>query len=143
MFEPVEIANRIKQIAKENNTTVKSICSDSGVGEKFVSNMGGKNGSYPQSDKITKIADYLHVSVDYLLGRTDIPTSTYSINNKNTTINGTQANVINNTSDITNNEIKILELFKHLTPTQQGELIGRAKMMIEQNESVFSKEDAG
>lgn len=143
MFEPVEIANRIKQIAKENNTTVKSICSDSGVGEKFVSNMGGKNGSYPQSDKITKVADYLHVSVDYLLGRTNSPTGTYSINNKNTTINGTQANVINNTSDITSNEIKILELFKHLTPTQQGELIGRAKMMIEQNESVFNQEDAG
>lgn len=115
MFEPVEIANRIKQIAKENNTTVKSICSDSGVGEKFVSNMGGKNGSYPQSDKITKVADYLHVSVDYLLGRTDIPTSTYSINNKNTTINGTQANVINNNVVSDNITEEFFRLFEKLS----------------------------
>lgn len=115
MFEPVEIANRIKQIAKENNTTVKSICSDSGVGEKFVSNMGGKNGSYPQSDKITKVADYLHVSVDYLLGRTNSPTGTYSINNKNTTINGTQANVINNNVVSDNITEEFFRLFEKLS----------------------------
>lgn len=43
-----------------------------------------------------KIADYLDCSVDYLLGRTDAPTSTYVIRNNNTTISGTQANIINN-----------------------------------------------
>ena len=45
---------------------------------------------------LAKIADYLDCSVDYLLGRTDTPTGTYSISNSQTTINGTQANVIHN-----------------------------------------------
>ena len=45
---------------------------------------------------LANIADYLNCSVDYLLGRVDTPNGTYSINNHNTTVNGTQANVINN-----------------------------------------------
>lgn len=44
---------------------------------------------------LANIADYLNCSVDYLLGRVDTPNGTYSINNHNTTVNGTQANVIN------------------------------------------------
>ena len=71
MFYPSEIAERIKMLAKEKHTTVKDVCKGSGVGEKFVSNMGGINGSYPQSDKIAKVAFFLDVSVDYLLGRTE------------------------------------------------------------------------
>lgn len=47
---------------------------------------------------LAKIADYLDCSVDYLLGRTDTPTGTYSISNSQTTINGTQANVIHNST---------------------------------------------
>lgn len=47
---------------------------------------------------LANIADYLNCSVDYLLGRVDTPNGTYSINNHNTTISGTQANVINNTA---------------------------------------------
>ncbi len=86
-----------------------------------------KNGTMPKGDALLLLSDYFNCSTDYLLGREQ--------NQKNISPSLD--------SDITNNEIKILELFKHLTPTQQGELIGRAKMMIEQNESVFSKEDAG
>lgn len=69
MFTPSEIAKKIKQCAKEHEITVKYLLQQAGVGEKLVSNMSGKNGSYPQSDKLVKIADYLNVSVDYLLGR--------------------------------------------------------------------------
>ena len=76
MFEPYEIAERIKLYAREKNMTVKSLLKDAGVGEKMVSNMSGKNGSYPQSDKIAQIAKILDCSVDYLLGRTDNPNVT-------------------------------------------------------------------
>lgn len=68
MFKPSEIAERIKILAKEKNTKVKDVCKGAGVGEKFVSNMGGSSGSYPQSDKIAKVALFLDVSIDYLLG---------------------------------------------------------------------------
>lgn len=37
--------------------------------------------------------------------------------------------------DFTENEQRMLGLFKELTPTQQGEIIARTEMMIEQNEA--------
>lgn len=126
MFTPFEIAERIKLCAKEHGITVKSALKEAGVGEKMVSNMGGKKGSYPQSDKLAQIADYFNCSVDYLLGRGQ------SKKNDEPSLYGS----------MTINEITILELFKALTETQQGEIIGRAKMMIEQNESVYKQEDA-
>ncbi|MDE7093301.1 MAG: hypothetical protein K2O52_00150, partial [Oscillospiraceae bacterium] len=44
-----------------------------------------------------KIADYLDCSVDYLLGRSTAPNvNNNTISNQDTTISGTQANVINN-----------------------------------------------
>lgn len=32
-----------------------------------------KNGTIPSGETLAKIADYFHVSVDYLLGKTDVP----------------------------------------------------------------------
>lgn len=82
-----------------------------------------KNGTIPKGDALVLIADYFNVSVDFLLSH-----------EKND----------NNSSNILNTNKKIiLELFDYLTDTQQGELIGRAKMMVEQNESVFRQEGAG
>ncbi len=43
----------------------------------------------------------------------------------------------------TDNEIRILTLFRLLTLTQQGELIGRAEMLAEQNEEAYKQEDIG
>ena len=126
MFTPSEIAKKIKQCAKEHGITVKYLLQQAGVGEKLVSNMSGKNGSYPQSDKLVKIADYLNVSVDYLLGISDNP-----------------VRASNAPSNLSTNELTIIELFGSLSDTQQGELIGRAKMMFEQNDSVFRQEGAG
>lgn len=42
------------------------------MGKNLFDNM--KRGTIPSVEKIHKIADYLNVSVDYLLGRTDNPT---------------------------------------------------------------------
>ena len=80
--------------------TVKSLLKDAGVGEKMVSNMSGKNGSYPQSDKIAQIAKILDCSVDYLLGITDNPhiTADTYINGNN---NGVQAINNGNNSNLT------------------------------------------
>ena len=71
-----------------------------------------KNGSIPSGEKLVAIADYFGCSVDYLLGR----------DNKSSP------------SGLTENEQTIVKVFKALTDTQQGEIIGRAKMMAEQND---------
>ena len=44
---------------------------DSGLSKNVLDNM--KKGSMPSVDKVAKIADFLEVSVDFLLGRTPIP----------------------------------------------------------------------
>lgn len=54
-----------------------------------------KSGTIPNGETLIEIANYFKCSTDYLLGRVDTPNGTYSISNRNTTVNGTQANVIN------------------------------------------------
>ena len=44
---------------------------ESGAGKNFIANM--RKGSMPSADKFMALADYLDCSVDYLLGRTDVP----------------------------------------------------------------------
>lgn len=73
-----------------------------------------KNGKIPNGETLIKIADYLDVSVDYLLGRTDTP-NTYSISNQDTTINGTQANVINNTEKQDEMTEELVKAFKSMS----------------------------
>lgn len=45
--------------------------------------------------------------------------------------------------ELTENEKAIVDIFKNLTETQQGELIGRAKAMAEMNEDLYKQEDIG
>ncbi len=107
------IASRIKTQAKQKNISVKDILSFYAIDKNLLNKLS--KGKDTSTQNIYKIADYLHVSVDYLLGRTDIPTSTYSINNKNTTINGTQANVINNNVVSDNITEEFFRLFEKLS----------------------------
>ena len=51
------------------NTVAKAIGVSTATATKW------KNGTIPNGETLTKIADYLDCSVDYLLGRTDNPES--------------------------------------------------------------------
>ncbi len=51
------------------NTVAKAIGVSTAIATKW------KNGTIPNGETLTKIADYLDCSVDYLLGRTDNPES--------------------------------------------------------------------
>lgn len=63
---------RIKELCTERGITINKLESDLGVGYSSIQKW--KNTSSPSMDKIAKIATYFNVSVDYLLGRTDIRT---------------------------------------------------------------------
>lgn len=71
MYNPVQIADRIKTRAKQQKKTLKSVLSACGLGINTVSNI--KNGKEILYLNFARIADELNCSVDYLLGRTDNP----------------------------------------------------------------------
>ena len=70
MYNSSKVAERIKNTAKKRNVSMKQLLSDVGLGFNTMSNM---QTTMPKADNLAKIADYLDCSVDYLLGRTDVP----------------------------------------------------------------------
>lgn len=72
MYSSVNIANRIKSVSKSKGLVLKDVLADCDLSKNAISSMLS-GGSMPKSENLAKIADYLGVSVDYLLGRTDNP----------------------------------------------------------------------
>ena len=67
-----ELAICIKEVAKFKKISIGKMLSDCDLSINTLSSMQA-GGYYPRLEAITKIADYLDVSIDYLLGRTDKP----------------------------------------------------------------------
>lgn len=63
-----ELAKTIKEIAKGKNIAIGTLLSDCQLSRNTLSSMQS-GGYFPRLEAISKIADYLGVSVDYLLGR--------------------------------------------------------------------------
>ena len=72
MYTAQQTAERIKSRAKEKNVLIKSMLEDCELSKNALSSMLSR-GSWLQANNLAKIADYLSCSVDYLLGRTDVP----------------------------------------------------------------------
>ena len=71
MYNSQTVADRIKKAAKDKNFKLKTMLSDLQLGINLISQIA--NGSSVTASNLSKIADYLDCSVDYLLGRTDDP----------------------------------------------------------------------
>lgn len=67
-----EIAITIKEMTKSKKIAIGKMLSDCDLNINLLSTMQS-GGCFPRLEAITKIADYLDCSVDYLLGRTDVP----------------------------------------------------------------------
>jgi hypothetical protein len=65
-----QMIKKIEASAKQRGVSRTKLLQDCGV-RSYVDNL--KKGRLPKVDTISKIADYLNVSVDYLLGRTENP----------------------------------------------------------------------
>lgn len=74
MYEAINIAQRIKHLAKGKKVQLKIMLEQCNLSKNTLSSMLS-GGSTPKSENLAKIADYLDCSVDYLLGRTDNPNS--------------------------------------------------------------------
>jgi transcriptional regulator with XRE-family HTH domain len=62
--------DRIKELAKKQGLSINLLEEKLGYSRNTIYNL--KN-SKPSTERISEIADYFHVSTDYLLGRTDNP----------------------------------------------------------------------
>ena len=72
MYNAQKTAMRIKDQAAKKNILIKDILAACGLSKNALSTMQSR-GSWLQANNLAKIADYLDVSVDYLLGRTNNP----------------------------------------------------------------------
>lgn len=66
----MNIVERIVMLAKQEGISITSLEAKLGISRGIIKSWMT---AQPTADKITKIANYFHVSVDYLLGRTDDP----------------------------------------------------------------------
>jgi transcriptional regulator with XRE-family HTH domain len=68
MYDVNKTVSIIKTTAKEQGITISTMLTDIGINKNTLSSMSSR-GSWVSSDTLAKIADYLGVSVDYLLCR--------------------------------------------------------------------------
>ena len=61
---------RIRKLCKDRNITIKKMSEDLDIGTSLIRKW--KTTTSPSIDKIKTIAEYFDVSIDYLIGRTDI-----------------------------------------------------------------------
>ena len=114
------ITERLFLVLSNKNLSQKEFAKAINVNEKTVS-AWKKNNSLPSADKISDISDFLNISLEYLLTGQEKSPPSY----------------------LTENEQKLIDSFKSLTPVQQGEIIGRVQLMAEQNEILYRKEEIG
>lgn len=128
MNNPQQIAELIRMQTTLQKISIRQMLKEIGLGVNSLSHLD--NGSMPKADNLGKIADYLGVSVDYLLGRTDTPTGYSDIKNSFTVGNGsTQTigsnNTINTNQDINVYEREVLSILRSLSPKEQMKLLGQ------------------
>lgn len=66
---------RIKELAKQQGISLSKLNDAAGLGTNSIYHWKTKT---PSTESLSKVADALHVSVDYLLGNTDNPSPTRS-----------------------------------------------------------------
>lgn len=64
----MSFTDRTRAILEDRNISINKMLKDLGLGSGAFASWEA-NGRYPRADIVSKISDYLGVSVDYLLGR--------------------------------------------------------------------------
>lgn len=62
------LIDRVKEVSKKNGYSLTEVAIKAGIGEKSIYAWKDRE---PTVETLRKVADVLHVSTDYLLGRTD------------------------------------------------------------------------
>ena len=110
----------VKKYRKEAGLTQEHLSERLGISQKHLSII--ETGTqFASASLIGRISKELNVSLEYLLTGEEQKSSL---------------------SELTENEQTIVRVFKDLTDTQQGEIIGRAKVMAEQNGEEYLRKES-
>lgn len=110
----------LSKLMEENKVKAKTLSDQLGIGKNQFK-YWKDNGNIPNGETLILLADYFNVSVDYLLGRTDIP-QVYSGNVIHTgDINGNHNANINAKDNSDTSEL--LELIESLPLVKRAEAI--------------------
>lgn len=121
IYKSSEVADRIRLLAKAKNISVSTMFSEIGLGKNTLMNF---KTSMPKADNIAKIADYLDVSVDYLLGRTDNPNTINGITTgdvKDINVKGDTSVKINTT--VSKDTAELMEMLQDLTLVERSKIV--------------------
>lgn len=107
--------DRLKKVCDENNTNMTALSKRLKFSSGNISKW--KNGGIPKSETLVLIAKELSISTDYLLGLDDKPSQK------------------ENSKPLSKNEKECMEKFKLLTETEQGKILDRMDVFIEEREA--------
>lgn len=68
-MNPQEVAKKIKQLAAKKNISINKMLADCKLGKNTIGKLS--NGGGISLESLSKIADYLNCSLDYILDRND------------------------------------------------------------------------
>ena len=87
MYNSQIVAERIKKAVKENNTTMDTLNTKCNLSKNAISS-SSKSSEGMKAKNLYMIAEFLGVSVDYLLGRTDEPHTKFENVHYSNIVNG-------------------------------------------------------
>ncbi len=127
MYNSQEVAEKIKQTAKLKKISISKMLLDCELNKNTLFTMQS-NGYLPRTETLGKIADYLEVSVDYLLGRTQESTKIISGNQiKTGNITGdNNANMnmdTNKTSKYDKTTLQVADVFQDLDVLDKAKVL--------------------
>lgn len=125
-----KIANIIRLEMSKRNCSVSKMLNAVGLGRNTMSHLD--NGSMIKADSLGKIADYLDVSVDYLLGREEKNATNINTTNNSQIDNSTVIGVSNEKQyDETANELILV--FKELSFSDKAKVMSLVAELSEKN----------
>lgn len=110
---------RFEELCNKKNVTAYKVCKETGIQTSTISSW--KKGRYiPKREKMSKIASYFDVTVEYLMGEDEEPSEPTNI------ISDGQKNE----SVISDEEIDLLKLFRKLNEEGKSKLLDYADDLV-------------
>ena len=116
MYNSQKTADIIKKILFEKKITAKKMCEDCALGVNTLSNI--RRGDVKSIETFQIIADYLNVSVDYLIGEKTEPAFTKSLDEQ---LEGVDFALYGETKELTDEQKQdVLKFIKFLKSKDEG-----------------------